>query len=126
VDSDVIATWSLLGDSSTPEGALAVSITAGASNTGIAAAPVVDAPAAEVVVPTAVATVDEQVEAQATFSFQENADNRGRLRVEVNAPAACTVQADANGVSCRARNGRPTQCRGRNLQPNQQVTFTCQ
>jgi hypothetical protein len=125
VDSDVIATWSLVGDSSTPEGALAVSITAGASNAGIAA-PVVGAPAEQVVVPTAVATPEEQVAAQPTFSFQENANNRGRLRVEFDAPAGCTVQADANGVSCRSRDGRPTSCRGRNLQPNQQVTFTCQ
>ncbi len=127
VDSDVIATWSLVGDSSTPEGALAVSITAGANNTGIAApAAPVDAPADEVVAPTPTVTPEEQAAASPTFSFQENADNRGRLRVTFDAPAGCTVQSDEDGVSCRARDGRPTKCRGRNLQPNQQVTFTCQ
>jgi hypothetical protein len=125
VDSDVIATWSLVGDSSTPEGALAVSISAGANNAGIAA-PVEGAPAAEVVVPTPVATPEAQSDAQPEFSFQENANARGRLRVEFESPAGCNVAADTDGISCRSRDGRPTSCRGRNLQANQQVTFTCQ
>jgi hypothetical protein len=127
VDSDIIATWSLVGDSSTPEGALAVSITAGNANTGTAAAPapVADAPA-DVAVPTPVATPEAQADAQPDFSFQENANNRGRLKVEIDAPAGCNVQADTDGVSCRSRDGRPTKCRGRNLVANQQVTFTCQ
>jgi hypothetical protein len=127
VDSDIIATWSLVGDSSTPEGALAVSITAGPSNAGIAApAAPVDAPADQVVAPTPVVTPEEHAAAQPTFSFQENADNRGRLRVQLTAPAGCTVQSDANNISCRTRGNGDTRCRGRNLQPNQQVTFTCQ
>jgi hypothetical protein len=86
----------------------------------------VDVPAVEVVAPAPVAPPEEVAPQETTFSFQEAADNRGRIRVEFDAPAGCTAQADADGISCRSRNGRPTQCRGRNLQPNQEVTFSCQ
>jgi len=79
-----------------------------------------------IVAPAPVATVEEQVALEPVFSFTENAGNRGRLKVEVDAPAGCTVVADTAGVSCRGRDGRPTKCRGRNLTPNQPVTFTCE